>query len=330
MMTTYRSILTPLDGSAFSEHALPMACKIALRAKAMLRLVHVHALSTSPIFVEGHPVIDENMHSLHREHERLYLEQIKERLTTLMPALQIEVEAYDRPIESLVNESVGTFLARRIAERDDVDLIVMTTHGHSGLTRFWLGSVADELVRMSHVPILLLRPTDQAIDYAHPPSLKKILVPLDNSSLSEQVLPLALALGDLMQADEYTLVNVVQPFNFTSFSSNKPMVYLDMDPDRELETQATNYLSSVAQRLQNGEHRILTRVLLAQNPASAILEDAQKQAVDLIALATHARSGWARLALGSVADKVLRGATAPVLMVRPSEVSRDDLPLKGE
>ncbi len=319
-MTTYRSILTPLDGSAFSEHALPMACEIALRAKALLRLVHVHSPTSSPVYVEGHPVVDENMHSLYLEHEKLYLEQLKERLTTSMPALRIEVEAYDRPIENRVNESVGTFLARRIAERDDVDLIVMTTHGHSGLTRFWLGSVADELVRTSQTPLLLLRPTDQAIDYAHSPSLKKILVPLDNSSLSEQILPLALALGSLMQADEYTLVNVVQTFNFSSFSAGEPMVYVDMDPNHAMETQAKTYLSSVAQRLQNGEQRIVTRVLLEQNPASAILEEAQNQAVDLIALATHARSGWERLALGSVADKVLRGSTVPVLLFRPNEV----------
>ena len=320
-MTTYRSILTPLDGSAFSEHALPMACQIALRDKAILRLVHVHALSSSPIYVEGHPVIDENMHSLYLEHEKLYLEQIKERLTTLRPGLQVEVEVYDRPIASLIGESVGTFLARRIAERDDVDLIVMTTHGHSGLTRFWLGSVADEMVRTSHIPVLLLQPTDQTIDYAHPPNLKRILVPLDSSSLSEQVLPVALALGKLIQAEEYTLLNIVQPFNFARLTSREPIGSFDMDPNHKMETQATNYLSSIAQRLQNGERRILTRVILAHNPASAILEDAQNQAIDLIVLATHARSGWTRFTIGSVADKVLRGATVPVLLFRPNEVT---------
>lgn len=312
------SILVPLDGSSFSEHALPIAGEIALRSRAMLRLVHVHALSSSPIYVEGRPVIDENLRSLHQEHERLYLEQIRARLAPRMPGLVIEVEAYERPIESLVNESVGAFLARRIAAHHDVDLIVMTTHGRSGLTRFWLGSVADELVRMSHIPILLLRPTDEATDDAHPPSLRKILVPLDGSSLAEQILEPTLAFGGLMQA-EYTLLSVVKPANITSFSSSPPMDRLDIETNREMETHATNYLSRVAERLQSAERQIGTRVLFAQNPANAILAEAQNHAIDLIALATHGRSGWARLTLGSVADKVLRGAMVPVLMVRPRE-----------
>ena len=73
----------------------------------------------------------------------------------------------------------------------------------------------------------------------------------------------------------------------------------------------------MVERLQSAERQIGTRVLFAQNPASAILEDAQHDEIDLIALATHGRSGWARLTLGSVADKVLRGSRVPVLIYRP-------------
>src|SRR5512138_2571716 len=77
----YRSILVPLDGSPLSEYALPMACDIARRSGALLRLVHVHVLYTpAPIYVEGMPVIDEQMHSLGKAHERAYLEGIRDRL----------------------------------------------------------------------------------------------------------------------------------------------------------------------------------------------------------------------------------------------------------
>jgi nucleotide-binding universal stress UspA family protein len=312
------SILVPLDGSVLSEHALPLACDLALRTQAILRLVHVHTLSPSPISIEGQPVIDEHLASLSREHERTYLERIKHQLAVVAgPQLQLTVDVLDRSIESIVNESVAVFLANYVLTTG-VDLVVMTTHGRSGLARFWLGSVADTLVRLSRIPILLLRPTEHAINYAQPPSLSKILIPLDGSGLAEQILEPAVAVGDLMQA-EYTLLRVVKPAHFASFSSSPQLERWDMETNRELETQAANYLNRVAQRLQTTDRRMYTRVLFANNPASAILEEAQQQAMDLIALATHGRSGWARFTLGSVADKVLRGATVPVLVYRPSK-----------
>lgn len=317
-MTMYRSILVPLDGSSFSEHALPIAGEIALRSGAMLRLVHVHTLSPSPISIEGQPVIGENLASLSREHEHTYLARVKHQLASIAgPHLKLTVEVLDRSLESLVNEPLAVFLANYILTTG-VDLVVMTTHGRSGLARFWLGSVADTLVRQNSVPILFLRPTDSPTDYAQPPSLKKILVPLDGSSLAEQILEPALVLGELMQA-EYTLLRVVKPVHFASFSASSQIDRLDREINRAMETEATNYLSRVAQRLQRAKHQIRTQVRFAQNPANAILEEVQNQGIDLIALATHGRRGWVRFTLGSVADKVLRGTVTPVLMYRPSE-----------
>ena len=199
----YRSILVPLDGSVLSEQALPLACELAQRAKAVLRLVHVHApsaspiySSSSPIYIEGQPVIGENLASLSREHERTCLEHIKHQLAAVVgPHLEVTVEVLERPIESMVNESVAVFLANYV-RTTGVDLVVMTTHGRSGLERVWLGSVADTLVRLSRIPILLLRPTVHAITYAQPPGLRKILIPLDGSSLAEQILEPALAIGE--------------------------------------------------------------------------------------------------------------------------------------
>lgn len=314
----YRSILVPLDGSSFSEHALPIAGEIALRSGARLHLVHVHTLSPSPISIEGQPVINENLASLSREHERTYLARIKHQLASVIgPQLKLTFEVLDRSLESIVNEPLAVFLASYVLTTD-VDLVVMTTHGRSGLAHFWLGSVADTLVRLNSIPSLLLRPTDSATDYAQPPTLKKILIPLDGSSLAEQIVEPALALGELMQA-EYTLLRVVKPTNFASFSASPQIDRLDIETNREMETEATNYLSRVAQRLQSAKHQIGTQVRFAQNPANAILEEAQNHGIDLIALATHGRSGWVRFTLGSVADKVLRGARIPVLMYRLRE-----------
>src|SRR6202041_168770 len=100
------------------------------------------------------------------------------------------------------------------AEAVGADLVVMTTHGRGPLGRFWLGSVADELVRESPVPVLLIRPTEDIVDLTQEPSLKHIMIPLDGTELSEQMLPNAISLGRFLDAD-FTLVRVVRPLGAT-------------------------------------------------------------------------------------------------------------------
>ena len=88
----------------------------------------------------------------------------------------------------------------------------MTTHGRGPLTRFWLGSVADELVRRASVPLLLVRPHEGVPDLAQEPILQHLLIPLDGSELAEQVLEPAVALGTLMAAD-YSLLRIYGPLS---------------------------------------------------------------------------------------------------------------------
>jgi nucleotide-binding universal stress UspA family protein len=91
--------------------------------------------------------------------------------------------------------------------------------------------------------------------------------------------------------------------------------------DRQQRTEAQNYLDQLAERLRARSQTVQARVVSHEQAAAAILDDAQKNAVDLIALATQGRGGLKRLLLGSVADKVLRGATTPVLLYRPVDKS---------
>jgi nucleotide-binding universal stress UspA family protein len=308
----FRTIVAPLDGSPFGEHALPHACAIATRADATLRLVHVHTSSASPIYVEGQPVVDENLRSLHHRHEQLYLEQIKARLATQLPNLGIEVEAYDRSPESLVSQSVGEFLAAQIAARKDVALMVMTTHGRSGLSRLWLGSVADVLVRTSNAPILLVRPQDGEPAFTQLPRYQRILIPLDGSQLAEQIFEPAQRLGDLMGA-QCTLLQVVAPVSVTYGLSTQQLAAINAQATEK----ARAYLNRVAQEREQGRRHLHRRVLSSDNIAAAILEDAQQYGNDLIAMATHGWSGLRRMLIGSIADKVVRGATLPILLYRP-------------
>jgi nucleotide-binding universal stress UspA family protein len=156
------------------------------------------------------------------------------------------------------------------------------------------------------------------------PVFKNVLLPLDGSELAEQILEPALALGTLMQA-EFTLLGVVDPIlefdedirgrRSIAFS---PSLLAEVKAARERhEAEARSYLNQVANRLRSESHRVQVRIAQNLKPAAAILNDASDQSIDLVALATQGRGGLARMFLGSVADKVVRGATTPVLVYRP-------------
>jgi nucleotide-binding universal stress UspA family protein len=126
----------------------------------------------------------------------------------------------------------------------------------------------------------------------------------------------ALKFGGLMQA-EYTLLRVAEPFIIVGYAPLAQVSRLDLKLSQEGLDEAQRYLARVAERLQAEGFTIRTRALQATHPAAAILDEAHRQDTDLIAMTTHGRSGIARLLLGSVADKVLRGAALPMLIQRP-------------
>jgi nucleotide-binding universal stress UspA family protein len=310
----FHTILVPLDGSAVSEEALPVACDLARRSAASLDLAHVSTRTmAAPIFVEGLPVIDADLHSLGRLHDRAYLEQIRDRLATEHD-LPITVSTLDQHTSADHDQSIPWLLARQVVAIG-ADLIVMTTHGRGGLSRFWLGSVADALVRLSPAPVLLLHVLEGCPIPSRPAQVRRILIPLDGSERSEAIMAPALALGQLLGA-VYTLLRVVVP---AVLGPAAPFTTpTDFDPERTSrdEAEAQRYLDTVAGRMEQAGAIVRTRVRVTDQVASAILEESQSERCDMIALSTAGRSGLRRLMIGSVADKVLRRAEVPLLLHR--------------
>jgi len=307
----YRSILVPLDGSTFAEYALPVARSIARRAGATLQLALVHV----PIparYAEGMVIFDKELEARNREHERAYLDEVVKRLATdsEVPVTSALLDGEIGKIPEVLNDHATTM---------GVDLIVMSTHGRGALSRFWLGSVADRLVRQGLVPILLVRPLEEKTDgpdLAHEPVFRHMLIPLDGSSLSEQILEPAAALGKLMQAD-YTLLRALEPWILSSYPPTEYSLKLDQQVQEQMQREAEEYLEGVAGRLRAQSLQVQVRVVFNKPISAAILEEVGKQGIDLIAMETHGWGGLTRLLIGSVADKVLRGASVPVLLQRP-------------
>ena len=308
----YQSILVPLDGSAAAEHALPTALSLARRFEAALKIVHVHA----PVwgaYGEGglyDAIVDREL----REEMQAYLDGVIQRLS----------EVTNVSLSSVLLDGLVTGAINRHAMESGVDLVVMTTQGRGPVARFWLGSVADRLVRQLTIPILFVRPQEVDADLTQEPKFGRMLIPLDGSQLAEQILEPAAALAAATNA-EVTLLRVVQQFTPESYdpdsgrvSGIRPALLTQLqEVDRQEWKRAEDYLDQLAERLRTRSLTVETRVVSHVRPATAILDDASTHGVDLIALATHGRGGLKRLLVGSVADKVLRGATTPVLVYRP-------------
>ena len=302
----FRSILVPLDGSPFAEQAVPLASRIAQPAGGKLRLALVHGLPPAPIDPVGAKLFT-SIELATRKSERSYLRGIQARLREGGMRLSSAVT---------LTGTAGPALAQYVGEMG-IDLVVMATHGRGGVRRAWLGSVADHLIRTLRVPVLLVRPREGEPGPARPPGMGQILVPLDGSPLAEEALDAAAALARIWDT-ELTLLQVVPPvLPSHDLALPVPSAY-DEELTAMCRTQAQDYLDDVIERLRGQGLRATGVAVVGWNTVDSILDVARPERAAAVVLATHGRGGLRRLALGSVADKVVRGADVPVLVYHPA------------
>ena len=304
----FKRLLVPLDGSRFAEVAAPVGVSLAARSGGEVRFVVVHepALRGIPGPDGAVPMVEDDRER--RTAEASYLAEIVDRSES-RPPVTLSTALIDGLAATALTEEANTWRA---------DLVVMASHGRGPLSRWWLGSVADYLIRHVHVPILLLRPRDGVDWPATDLHLRTILVPLDQSVSGEAILEPVIAFAKLFDA-KVELVHVVEPvigLQPTAFPYPlPPNVELD-DRDR---TEAQVYLDRVAERVRASGVGVVAKVTFGPSIATGLLELAEEDHCDMVALATHGAGGLKRALVGSVADKVIRGLHKPVLILRPTE-----------
>ena len=300
----YRSMLVPLDGSPFAEHALSYARPLARRSRAKIHLVLAHTPLAAHAAEMTPPGTYQQWEDASERRERTYLERVGDRLKE--DGFDVDVELREgSPARALVERS-----------REGVDLVVMATHGRGGVERLWLGSVADQLVRHSHVPVLLVRPAGTETP-ADERGFRHVLAATDGSNAAEAAVEHAVGIARLCGA-RLTLLRVV-PMPYGPGSPYIPhAAEFDRDAVRRREATAGAQLRVTAGRLDTGS-AVRTLVGRAYHPARGILDAAMETDADLIVLGTHRRLGLARAVLGSTADRVVRAATVPVLVVHAGD-----------
>ena len=237
MFRPLQSVLVPLDGSVFAEHAVPLAGSIARRAGATLHLVHVVPDLADQYFWAPMPnsSLDFDLRARARKEAEAYLEEVHRRVILAGDVRVVSEVVFEK--EGITESIRDDALAVR------ADLVVMSYHGRGPLARFWYGSIADTLVNTLSAPVLLVRPEAAVPDLEHEVPLRHILIPLDGSAEAEAAIDPVLAVGKALGAD-FTLVQVVPPGEVAAHLAGGNGKHKGERPT------ALDYLQTVAERLR--------------------------------------------------------------------------------
>jgi nucleotide-binding universal stress UspA family protein len=273
------TILFPTDGSSLSERAFPLALQVARAQNARLLIAQVVPylgwLDIGPEAYLAAPAYQEVVNAMDADAQR----------NTEKLVVRAQLEGV--PAETAVLHGSPAAELVEYEEQRRPDLVVMASHGRTGLTRFALGSVADTILREATAPVLLARSFGQEHT-----ALARVLVPLDGSALAEKAL-------DTIQTLAGKPITQVQLY--------RGIVERGEWPD------AIAYLDKIALQLRDTQIEINSVVSIGE-PFEMIAKAARS--VDLVVMATHGRGGLDRVRHGSVADRVLRELPVPVLLVR--------------
>ncbi|MBI2923801.1 MAG: universal stress protein [Planctomycetes bacterium] len=275
-----KEIVVPFDGSELSEMAVPYGEEIARRLGGRVTLVRA---MPEPAMVTDIPkrVVDGVKAAAHAE-----LEAAVKRCAPAIPVDTVLKVGF--PVEVVLAAAAGR------------DLIVMTTNGRGGLSRFLMGSVTEKIIRLSPIPVLVIRPLRSASRPAAVTGAKRLLrdvaVPLDRSELAlDAVRPLAAAAGSDTRIHVLTVI--------------------PREADERTANAAADYLAARVTALEARGLPVVTRLLHHDSPAEAIGAYAEAQDCGLIVMSSHGAGGFREWMLGSVTDQTIRRGPVPVLVV---------------
>jgi nucleotide-binding universal stress UspA family protein len=277
----YERIMVPLDGSRLAEVVLPYTEELAAKLGSEIILLSVAESMESEEY-HRHQISIERVVEATRQHAERYLDKSQARPIVIRPVVVV-----GHPAEQIVG----------YAEKQDIDLIIMSTHGRSGIGLWALGSMANKVVRAIERPVVLIRTRGARPDVREKDIWDRMLVSLDGSTESEAVLPYVTELAARLKA-EITLLRAL-PVHF-----------------HHLYADAEGYLQQVAGDIEARGVTVRIEIRVG-GAAEEIVRMADQSQADVVAMSTHGRSGLTRWALGSVAEKVLHAGNTPLLLVRP-------------
>jgi nucleotide-binding universal stress UspA family protein len=311
----FKRLLVPLDGSELAEIALPYAEEIARHFGSEVILLNVRTPTEN---------LDKPEHRAYLTKMVATIEQNIKKSTDMPTGEKFKVT-------SAIVGSPGMFThpAEHIldyADKENISLIVMATHGQTGVRRWTLGSTANKVAQAFQSPLLLIRASANAPKKVH---FGNLLVPLDGSLPGEAVLPYIENLSARLKS-KINLLNVVE-MQYHLYPFSEPIAYYGASgivkvPYNEEELQpfketAEKYVKGVSDKLTTAGIKASYDVMIG-SPGEEIIKAEEKTHPDIVVMSTHGHSGFGRFDHGSVTDKVLHAGNTPLLLVRPKPESK--------
>jgi len=332
----FKRIIVPLDGSNKAERAIPVAARIARASKGSIIFLQV---VTVPLEI-GSQVIPLSGYS------STTLDNDINTATNYLAAIARRDELDGIGLKMKVLTGTAAQKIQDVVEEEQADLVVMCSHGDTGIKRFMVGSVAQKVARHSTVPVFVLRqdgsmPLSSYPDHLHPIRAVMAVVALDGSALAEAALMPAASLVMALAAPargSLQLTRVVKlPVKVSESGEQGDHSYpdsLNLHAKDEAIREAKTYLGDLVDYLRQGPLKdadltLTWSVALGKDVAKTLIkvaetgEDTEGSDVfgggDLMVLATHGRGGPERWMLGSITEHILGATRLPMLIVRPKE-----------
>ena len=303
-MSDFKTILCPTDFSEYSEYAMRYATAFAKISDGTIHCVHVVDMG----FATGAGV------------DGVYVSgaDLQRSLKSIQAHAEEQLEHFVRK-EHFLGAEVTPHLCTghaaeeiaKMAEEIGADLIVTATHGRSGLERMMFGGTCDKLLRLSKVPVLAIKhPEHEALDAEGSLSIDKIMCPVDFSEFSHSALPVAEELARRFGAS-ITLAHVVNvQYDYPEWTAQT-----SVNASEHIAASAKENLDKLASKIEGIETDVVVETGV---PHRTLVDEIENRDIDLVVMPTHGRRRLSHALLGSVAERVTRGADCPVLTIRPT------------
>ena len=293
----YDTLLVPTDGSEHAERAAEHALTLARAFDATVHFITVvDVQSAGGLFSAGG--VDEE-----------FVGRLEDRARETVADLEAMSEPGDDVRTAVVRNTPSKGILA-YADEHDADLVFMGTHGRTGFDRYATGSVAERVVRLSDVPVFTVRATDRSVVGD---GYDDVMIPTDGSDCAELAVDHGLAVAEKFDATVHAVY--VVDIRTTATAADAPV---DAGLLSRLEERGHDATEAVAERAREAGLDAATAVREGV-PVRGLLDYADEEDVDLVAMGTHGRTGFDRYFLGSTAAKIVRTAEMPVLSVRAAD-----------
>ncbi len=295
-------ILVPLDGSLLAECVLSHTIAIARAFNAKTKLLRV--LDKDQLRFSA-PFFDLLNWQIHKAEADLYLKNIDARLQKKGVRSEVNVQ------EGLVAESIIEFV-----HSQGMKLIILSSHGHSGISQWGISSVAQKIILSAPTSVLIVRAHQPASSEAVEQTYRRILVPLDGSRRAENVLPMIAHLARFHKSQIHIVFVVTTP----EMARQMPPAQEDIDLSNRIvarnRDESIRYLEQIRQSSPLNGITVQTHLLTSDNAPAALHELVEQENMDLVTLSAHGYSGNNQWPYGSMANNFILYSKVPLLIVQ--------------